>query len=54
MGVRIKVTKVKHIARLMALGVMSIRGVVVDGRVVYADGVPDRAAVLAGLSPRLR
>ena len=39
-GVRIELEKVTDIAEIMAYGVMSTPGVVVDGSVVHAGGVP--------------
>ena len=39
-GVEIELEKVTDIAQIMAYGVMSTPGVVVDGRVVHSGGVP--------------
>jgi small redox-active disulfide protein 2 len=39
-GVEIELEKVTDIAEIMAYGVMSTPGVVVDGQVVHAGGVP--------------
>jgi len=39
-GVEVKVEKVTDIAEIMAYGVMSTPGVVVDGKVVHAGGIP--------------
>jgi small redox-active disulfide protein 2 len=39
-GVEIELVKVTDIAEIMAYGVMSTPGVVVDGRVVHAGGLP--------------
>ncbi|MBT8439015.1 MAG: thioredoxin family protein [Gammaproteobacteria bacterium] len=39
-GVEIEVEKVTDIAEIMAFGVMSTPGVVVDGEVVHAGGLP--------------
>ena len=44
-GVAVNVEKVENIADIMAYGVMSTPGVVIDGRVVHAGGVPDKSAV---------
>ncbi|HET19074.1 MAG TPA: thioredoxin family protein [Chromatiales bacterium] len=44
-GVEIKLEKVEDIAEIMRHGVMSTPGVVVDGKVVHAGGMPDRAKV---------
>jgi len=39
-GVEIKLEKVTDMAEIMAYGVMSTPGVVVDGKVVHAGGLP--------------
>ena len=39
-GVEIALTKVTDIAEIMGYGVMSTPGVVVDGKVVHAGGLP--------------
>lgn len=39
-GVEIELEKVTDIAQIMAYGVMSTPGVVVDGHVVHSGGVP--------------
>ena len=39
-GVEIEIEKVTDIAEIMAYGVMSTPGVVVDGKVVHAGGLP--------------
>ncbi len=39
-GVEVDIEKVTDIAAIMAYGVMSTPGVVVDGKVVHAGGVP--------------
>ena len=44
-GVTVNLEKVENIADIMAYGVMSTPGVVIDGRVVHAGGVPDKSAV---------
>ena len=44
-GEEIELTKVEDIADIMAYGVMSTPGVVVDGKVVHAGGVPDCATI---------
>ena len=43
--VAIHIEKVENIAEIMAHGVMSTPGVVIDGKVVHAGGVPDRKKV---------
>jgi small redox-active disulfide protein 2 len=44
-GVTVNLEKVENIADIMAHGVMSTPGVVIDGKVVHAGGVPDRRKV---------
>ncbi len=44
-GVAVNLEKVEYIADIMAYGVMSTPGVVIDGKVVHAGGVPNRSAV---------
>jgi len=44
-GVPIELEKVEDIKDIMGYGVMSTPGVVIDGRVVHAGGVPSRVKV---------
>jgi small redox-active disulfide protein 2 len=44
-GVEIALEKVEDLQQIMAHGVMSTPGVVIDGKVVHAGGVPARAKV---------
>lgn len=44
-GVQIAVEKVEDIKDIMRYGVMSTPGVVIDGEVVHAGGVPSRQKV---------
>ena len=39
-GVEIELEKITDIAEIMAFGVMSTPGVVVDGKVVHSGGIP--------------
>ncbi len=48
-GVEVKLEKVEDIAEIMRHGVMSTPGVVVDGKMVHAGGMPDRAKIEAWL-----
>ncbi|HHS81988.1 MAG TPA: thioredoxin family protein [Devosia sp.] len=45
LGVEVEIEKVEDIGEIMGYGVMSTPGVVVDGKVVHAGGVPDRKMV---------
>lgn len=49
-NVGIELEKVEDIAAIMGYGVMSTPGVVIDGSVVHAGGVPDRKKVEGWLS----
>lgn len=49
-GVQISLEKVEDIGAIMAYGVMSTPGVVIDGAVVHAGGVPDRRTIEGWLS----
>jgi len=44
-GVAIELEKIEDLKDIMKYGVMSTPGVVVDGRVVHAGGVPARSKV---------
>ena len=44
-GVAIKLEKVEDLPAIMAYGVMSTPGVVIDGVVVHAGGIPPRSKV---------
>lgn len=44
-GVPVSVSKVEELREIMSYGVMSTPGVVIDGKVVHAGGVPSRAKV---------
>ena len=48
-GVAITLTKVEDLPSIMQYGVLSTPGVVVDGKVVHAGGVPDRARIAGWL-----
>jgi small redox-active disulfide protein 2 len=39
-GVEVEIEKITDVAAIMAYGVMSTPGVVVDGRLVHAGGIP--------------
>lgn len=44
-GVAVSLEKVDDMAAILGYGVMSTPGVVIDGKVVHAGGVPDRKKV---------
>lgn len=44
-GVEVELEKIEDIGAIMGYGVMSTPGVVIDGTVVHAGGVPDRKKV---------
>lgn len=44
-GVEVELEKVEDLGTIMSYGVMSTPGVVVDGQVVHAGGVPDRRTI---------
>ena len=44
-GVAIELEKVETLPEIMRYGVMATPGVVIDGTVVHAGGVPERRAV---------
>ena len=48
-GVAITLTKVEELPEIMKYGVMSTPGVVVDGKVVHAGGIPDRSTIAGWL-----
>lgn len=48
-GISITLSKVEDLPEIMKYGVMSTPGVVIDGKVVHAGGVPDRAKVAGWL-----
>jgi small redox-active disulfide protein 2 len=44
-GVPVTLAKVEELREIMGYGVMSTPGVVIDGKVVHAGGVPSRGKV---------
>lgn len=44
-GVEVALEKIEDLKQIMSYGVMSTPGVVIDGKVVHAGGVPARAKV---------
>jgi len=49
-GVDIALEKVEDMQAIIGYGVMRTPAVVIDGKVVHASGVPDRAAVASWLA----
>jgi len=49
-GVDIQLTKVEDMPSIVAYGVMATPGVVVDGKVVHAGGVPRKEAIESWLA----
>ncbi|HEB56167.1 MAG TPA: thioredoxin family protein [Gammaproteobacteria bacterium] len=49
-GVEIDLEKVEDIGDIMSYGVMSTPGVVIDGKVVHAGGIPDRKTVASWIA----
>ncbi len=49
-GVAVTLAKVEELREIMGYGVMSTPGVVIDGKVVHAGGVPGRGKVEQWLS----
>ena len=49
-GVAVTLQKVEELRDIMAYGVMSTPGVVIDGKVVHAGGVPSRDKIIGWLS----
>ncbi|OIR02116.1 hypothetical protein GALL_157340 [mine drainage metagenome] len=48
-GVSIELEKIEDLQSIMSYGVMSTPGVVVDGKVVHAGGVPSRDKIAGWL-----
>lgn len=44
-GIVVEMAKVEDLPSIMGYGILSTPGVVVDGRVVHAGGIPTKAAV---------
>ena len=50
MQTEVTIEKVEDIAQIMAYGVMSTPGVVIDEKVVHAGGIPDKDSIKGWLS----
>ena len=44
-GVAVNLKKIEDLREVMGYGIMSTPGVVIDGKVVHAGGVPSRAKI---------
>jgi small redox-active disulfide protein 2 len=44
-GVAVQLEKIEDMAAILGYGVMSTPGVVIDGKLVHAGGVPDRKKI---------
>lgn len=44
-GVAVRLEKIEDLQQIMGYGVMSTPGVVIDGKLVHAGGVPARAKI---------
>ena len=49
-GVAVTLQKVEDLRELMSYGIMATPGVVIDGKVVHAGGVPSRDKIAGWLS----
>lgn len=47
--IKISLEKVEDMAEIMSYGVMSTPGVVVDGKIAHAGGIPDKEKILSWL-----
>ena len=45
MGIEVELEKVEELSDIMSFGVMSTPGVVVDGKVVHAGGIPAKESI---------
>ena len=50
-GIAVSMHKVEDIKDIMSYGIMSTPGVVIDGKVVHAGGVPSRDKIEQWLAP---
>ncbi len=49
-GIEVELEKVEDLPQIMSYGVMSTPGVVVDGKVVHAGGIPSKDAIESWLA----
>lgn len=46
-GIAINLQKVEDMAEIMSYGIMSTPGVIIDGKIAHAGGVPDKKTILS-------
>ena len=46
-GIDIKLEKIEDMTQIMSFGIISTPGVVVDGKIAHAGGIPDKKAILS-------
>ncbi|HHB91892.1 MAG TPA: thioredoxin family protein [Thioploca sp.] len=46
-GIKINLEKVEDMAEIMSYGIMSTPGVIVDGKIAHAGGIPDKKTILS-------
>ncbi len=46
-GIEINLEKVEDMAEIMSYGIMSTPGVIVDGKIAHAGGIPDKKTILS-------
>ncbi len=46
-GIEITLEKVEDVAEIMAYGIMSTPGVLVDGKIAHTGGIPDKKTILS-------
>ncbi len=46
-GITISLEKVEDMAEIMSYGIMSTPGVIVDGKIAHAGGIPDKKTILS-------
>ncbi|MDM8548325.1 thioredoxin family protein [Candidatus Venteria ishoeyi] len=46
-GIAIQLEKIEDMAQIMSYGILSTPGVLVDGKIAHAGGVPDKKTILS-------
>lgn len=49
-GIEINLEKVEDMTQIMSYGVMSTPGVIVNGKIAHAGGIPDKKSILSWFS----